>query len=135
MELEGYEGDVLDKMFKSARYYHKKRDTNTAPIEITKIHAEYKNRFSREFLNEMDEYIQMQFVDIKIMVNKNGKYINTLSQTEAYNNYCNNNKDKIMSEFMLIKNKRGELTMDMVGKLKKTYKNRFYSARKKEKTV
>ena len=78
----------------------------------------------------MDEYIQMQLMDINNVVKNNGKIMNTLSQAEAYNSYCNGNRDQILSEFMLIKNQRGELTMDMVEKLKKTYKNRFYSARK-----
>lgn len=130
MESEGFEGDVLDKMFKSARYYHKKRDNNINPSERSNTGIKNKNRFSREFLIEMDEYIQIQLMDIKNVVNKNGKIMNTLSQSVAYNSYCNSNKEQIMSEFMLIKNKRGELTMDMVEKLKKTYKNRFYSARK-----
>ena len=72
----------------------------------------------------------MQLMDINNVVKNNGKIMNTLSQAVAYNSYCNSNKEQIMSEFMLIKNQRGELTMDMVEKLKKTYKNRFYSARK-----
>ena len=63
MESDGFKGDVLDKMFKSARYYE-------------------------------------------------------------------TNKDNILSEFILIKKERGELSQEMVNKLKKTYKNRFYSARK-----
>ena len=130
MESEGFEGDVLDKMFKSARYYHKKRDTNINPQERSNPGIKCKNRFSRGFLSEMDEYIQMQLMDINNVVKNNGKMMNTLSQAEAYNIYCNGNRDQILSEFMLIKNQRGELTMDMVEKLKKTYKNRFYSARK-----
>ena len=130
MESEGFEGDVLDKMFKSARYYHKKRDTNINPQERSNAGIKCKNRFSRGFLSEMDEYIQMQLMDINNVVKNNGKIMNTLSQAEAYNIYCNGNRDQILSEFMLIKNQRGELTMDMVEKLKKTYKNRFYSARK-----
>ena len=130
MELEGYEGDVLDKMFKSTRYYHKKRDRMENTDKNKTSRGKYKNRFSREFLNKMDEYIQLQLGDIKNVVNKNGKMINILSQSEAYNRYCMANQDKILSEFLLIKRSQGELTMDMVEKIKKTYKNRFYSARK-----
>lgn len=129
MKSEGFEGDVLDKMFKSARYYHKKRDTVENPVQ-NNIGGKHQNRFSREFLIEMDEYIRVQIADMKNVIYKDGKSVNTLSQLNAYNRYCETNKHQILSEFILIKKERGELSPEMANKLKKTYKNRFYSARK-----
>ena len=131
MESEGFTGDVLDKMFKSVRYYHKKRPNCSDEEEVKEApRGGHNNRFSREFLNEMDNYIQKQIENTKNLHKEKDKWVNTLSQAVAYSEYCKANQKSILAEFVLIKAKRGEVTNKMVDTLKKTYKNRFYLCRK-----
>lgn len=131
MESQGFTGDVLDKMFKSVRYYHKKRPISSDEEEVKEVpRGGHNNRFSREFLSEMDDYIQKQIENIKNLHKEKDKWVNTLSQAVAYSEYCIANQKSILAEFVLIKTKRGEVTNKMVETLKKTYKNRFYLCRK-----
>ena len=129
MESKGFTGNVLDKMFKSVRYYHKKRPI-CSDVDEEVPRGGHNNRFSREFLNEMDDYIQKQIENTKHIQKENNKWVNTLSQAVAYDEYCKENQNSILAEFILIKTKRGEVTNKMVETLKKTYKNRFYLCRK-----
>ncbi len=134
MIQHGFRGDVMDKMYKSVRYYHVKRDKKKLLEEeeeepINKY--KHENRFSREFLKIMDEYIYYQLTNTdNIYVNENGIQINAVSQTGSYIIFCENSREKILEEFIKIKNKSGPLTGVMVEKLRKTYKNRFYKCRK-----
>lgn len=129
MESDGFDGDVLDKMFKSVRYYHRKRESvkNESTSQST---GKHQNRFSREFLKQMDNYIQSQIDDLKNVNTTHGKEVNTLAQSVAYIQYCEVNQNNILSEFRSIKQQRGKLSDMMADKLKKTYKNRFYACRK-----
>ena len=129
MESDGFEGDVLDLMFKSVRYYHRKRQPEKNK-STTISSGKHQNRFSREFLKQMDDYILIQIDDLKNVDTVHGKEINTLSQSVAYTQYCEVNQNNILSEFRLIKQQRGKLSDMMADKLKKTYKNRFYACRK-----
>ncbi len=134
MIQHGFRGDVMDKMYKSVRYYHVKRDKKKLLEEeeeepINKY--KHENRFSREFLKIMDEYIYYQLTNTdNIYVNENGIQINAVSQTGSYIIFCENSREKILEELIKIKNKSGPLTGVMVEKLRKTYKNRFYKCRK-----
>ena len=116
---KGFEGDAMDKMFKSARYYFRKKSTVKKPAKERK---EYSN-FSKELLKNMDEDIYRQ-----ININKDEKTnISNISPEEAYNNYCVESKENIKNEIKNIMLRIPEIDVrELSNKFKKTYKNRFY---------
>ena len=105
----GYEGDVLDKMFKSARYYFRKK---------TSIKPDPKERrkyvsLNKEILEEMDKDI------LRGLNNKKFK------PSEGFDNFCEKNTDLIKKEIELLLDKKIE-SEDILLKIKKTYKNRYF---------
>jgi len=119
---EGFIGDIYDKMYKSARYYHKKRDADKNQERKQIVHT---NRFSSQFLKMIDNIINTQIQqEIK---SKNSEIIK--SQIEFFKEFCLIKKDEIVIELKTIKQERGEICEDIGEKLKKTYKNRFYKNR------
>lgn len=132
MRYHGFCGDVMDKMYKSVRYYHRKRDIKTLNVDQDINKNKHENRFSREFLKMMDKYILEQMTDHENIKHSDetGRQINTLSQSESYQTFCEKNKEKILEEFIKIRKQTGRLTEMVVDKIKKTYKNRFYNCRK-----
>ena len=105
----GYNGDVVDKMYKSVRYYYRKKK-----VETTTEKKEQKRRdyvaLDRDLLREMDAHIE-----------KN----RTTKPATAFDDFCENNKDIIKNEAMRLKEflKADEI----VEKIKKTYKNRHFN--------
>ena len=106
---KGYNGDIMDKMYKSARYYYRKKKT-------TKVDPKKRRPYislSRNYLDVVDEHI----------TNNNCK------PSDGYINFCTNNKDIIMKEILLLKDQH--LTdVEILDKLKKTYKNRHFQLNK-----
>lgn len=108
----GYEGDILDKLFKSARYYYRnKSDELKEPVQ----RKEYVG-FSKTFLVSMDMHIHntMQAVN------------NKASPKEAFIRFCNDSKENIIKEIKTNKTCNDMTSEELTDKLKKTYKNRFY---------
>jgi hypothetical protein len=105
----GYEGDVLDKMFKSARYYfRKKSNIKNEPKERRKYVS-----LNKEILEEMDKDI------LRGLNNKKFK------PSEGFDNFCEKNTDLIKKEIELLLDKKIE-SEDILLKIKKTYKNRYF---------
>jgi len=118
LKQRGFDGDILDKMFKSARYYFRKKSVKEEkPKE--EIPKEKKNKhyieFSQDLLLNMDNHIKKQLLSKQ-------------KPAESYEIYCNENKEAILCEIILFK-KRFETidTEELTNKFKKTYKNRFYN--------
>jgi hypothetical protein len=105
----GFKGDVMDKMFKSTRYYFLKKVTNHKDDE-KKERKQYVG-ISKLILEHMDLHIKEQFGN---------------RPENAYNNYCNQFTQKIKSEIQELSNSTGDSIDDVYKKYKKTYKNRFY---------
>jgi len=105
----GFEGDVLDKMFKSTRYYFLKKVTTDKDVE-KKERKQYVG-LSKTILEHMDLHIKEQ--------------LGNRPET-AYNNYCNQFTQKIKGEIQEMANELEESVDDVYKKYKKTYKNRFY---------
>lgn len=102
----GYEGDVILKMYKSARYYFKNK------VIFEKAPKKRRNyiRIDKSVLSLMDTHIEQ----IKV-----GK------PAELYNNF----NEKYMSVLNALKvqlHRRGLDKDEIALKLKKTYKNRYY---------
>ena len=115
----GFGGDPLDKMYKSARYYYRKKpDAPKEPRE----RKEYIG-FSKTVLHEMD-------ADIESRVGGKG------APSEAFIAYCEGHKTTIMEELKREKPDMATWTREdveaMTGRFKKAYKNRFYKQRRSD---
>jgi hypothetical protein len=117
---KGFDGDIKDKMYKSARYYFRKKTSIDNKKE--KERKEYIG-FSSKILQSMDEHIR----------NIMKENLNT-SPAKAYDDYCQTDDHKtiIMEEIQLLKQNQIEIKKEeLVIKFKKTYKNRLFQICKK----
>jgi len=110
LENLGYDGDILDKMFRSARYYLRKKDT---------VKPEPKERrqyvsVPKEFLQSIDEHI------------KSNQFNKDYQPKVAYNDFCKENQDLLERCINEIMEKGLVDEEDVKNKLKKTYKNRYF---------
>jgi len=106
----GYNGDIIDKMFKSARYYFRKK--NTAIKELGE-RQQYVG-VQKEVLDAMDRHI------IQNINSENYKPSN------GFSDFCNSNIDVLKKEIAhLIENKMTD-SKSIQSKFKKTYKNRYF---------
>ncbi len=108
MTNSGYGGDVMDKMFKSARYYYRKKSTETKkPVERRKYTCVQKS-----VLDAIDEHI------------KNTDY----KPSTGFDAFCDLNRKLVEDE--IIRLNEGEDNLDTLDdvrkKIKKTYKNRYF---------
>jgi hypothetical protein len=102
-----YNGDIIDKMYKSARYYLRKKSV---------LKKEPQSRTSyiclpKEVLDLMDNFI------------KNNIY---LKPKDGFLEFCNNHKD-VLKECILNIYNNGIKDINIIqDKIKKTYKNRYF---------
>jgi hypothetical protein len=102
----GYEGDVLDKMFKSARYYFCKKQEKTKEVP------------RKQYISLCPQFLEQ--IDIFIMeLLKSGSH----SPASAYEEFCKHKKELIVSQVNVLINLKTE---EIYIKLKKTFKNRFH---------
>lgn len=106
----GYEGDVIDKLFKSARYYLRKKSTvKKAPVDRCKYLP-----IEKSILAIMDEHIKNERTKPE-----NGFYNFCISNCELLKNEIKRLKDNGITDNKIIQNK-----------FKKTYKNRCFMINK-----
>jgi hypothetical protein len=155
----GYKGDVLDKLFKSARYYYRKKkdmdEDDNDIAESTNKQKKYQHEyggFSRDILAVMDKHIMEQIgkipetlvvrnllnsvaiVDAKEFETKQTTGTNTniiAKPSKSYEHFCETCRTQIACEIRLFaQTVQGPLDpIKMSNKFKKTYKNRFYNIR------
>jgi len=117
-------GDILDKMFKSARYYYRKKES-TNPEEKQTQRRQYIG-VSPDFIREIDTYIQRQMkLYCEHLTYKLEKCMITISPAESFDAFCKEYSKQIESEMdhlYLMKFSQA----DAEYKIKHTYKNRFY---------
>ena len=117
----GFEGDPMEKMFKSARYYYRNKTNQTK--EESKQRKPYET-ISRDIQQKMDEHINHQ---IKATA-ENG--ISKISPAESFDDYISQNRNNILEE---LRNANTVITksecQNLINKYKKSYKNRFYNIR------
>ena len=116
----GYEGDVLDKMFKAGRYYFRSKTTAPAPAPaaVVKTDAGEKRRrayyvLNPDILRDMDAHItaQMNQTDFK--------------PAKGYEQFCEHHKDLLRREIARLI--QMPITPEKIAeKIKKTYKNRYF---------
>lgn len=115
----GYTGNVKVKMYKSARYYFKNKSTKNKGKE--KKRCKYVG-LDPLFRMAMDDHIQC--ISFRRELKPSMGYINFIDDEK--------NKDMIKTEKNRLKS-FGFKEDEIEGKLKKTYKNRYYLKQKQEK--
>lgn len=106
----GYDGDVLDKMFKSARYYFRKKSSDK---KEPKQRRQYIS-VTRELLESMDHHIEENIF--------NDDY----QPKTGFISFCKSN-EKILKESIAKIFEQGVKDSDLIeDKIKKTYKNRYF---------
>ena len=135
---DGFVGDVIDKMFKSARYYYRKK-SNTPKVQPQRKVYE---GIPQSILEKMDQHINEQIKANVVNkthgvcvenVNSSSVSISKISPAESYDNYCAENQSAIL-QYIKDQNENDipvdrDMVTNVVNKLKKTYKNRFYKIR------
>jgi len=151
MKNNGFDGDVLDKMFKSARYYYRKKtkknekmkeedtenqDTENQDTEneisTTQNPTRKKNEYlSTDILHEMDAHIIEQIKKNITHEESNVLKIGAIP-AKSFDEYCLQYKARILEQSTIYSDGQ-PLTKahieNTILKLKKTYKNRFYIKR------
>lgn len=106
----GYDGDAMDKMFKSARYYFRKKSTEK---KEPKQRRQYIS-VPRELLNAMDNHIEETIYD------------EDYQPKTGFISFCKSN-EKILKEAISKIFEQGIADSDLIeNKIKKTYKNRYF---------
>ena len=105
LEKLNYHGDIMDKMFKSARYYFRKKGTKKKePVD----RREYIT-MDAGFLHLMDEHISK----------------NVQKPSEGFIQFCDENREKLKEEVKKMVDLN--MSLDLIKeKVKKTYKNRYF---------
>ena len=102
----GYNGDVLDKMFKSARYYFRKKGTEKKEPKQRRPYISV----NRELLEAMDLHIE----------------VNSFQPKDGFADFCLKN-ETLLKETITLIFEQGIKDKDIIeDKIKKTYKNRYF---------
>jgi hypothetical protein len=106
----GYEGDILDKMFKSARYYFRKKSTEKkAPVK-RRIYVGSQ----KELLETMDAHIKSNILS--------GEF----KPSDGFDEFCKQNVEILKDQVNLFIRAGITDANEIKSKIKKTYKNRYF---------
>jgi len=112
-----FHGDILDKMFKSARYYFRKRVDNVTSKDCNKIENRKYQCSSKLLLETIEQHIKTILC----------KEDSVKKPSIAFLDFCKVNKDLLKDEILDL-NKQGIIELkDIQIKIKKTYKNKYFS--------
>ena len=106
----GYIGNIKDKMFKSSRYYFRKKSTEKKePIKRRSYVCVQK-----DLLDAIDQHI------------KNNINNNNYKPSIGFDDFCNNNIDLLKQEINILIRNGFTDSEEIRKKMKKTYKNRHF---------
>lgn len=106
----GYDGDIIDKMYKSARYYFRKKSTE-------KIEPKKRRQYigvTPELLDAMDTHIKIHYIDVDYQPKK------------GFIEFCKDNIDLLKESIKIICENGCKDSILIEEKIKKTYKNRYF---------
>jgi len=124
-EKNEYKGDLMDKIYKSTRYYYRKKNF---------IHTEEQEEEENDE-NDKNEYTGFSKSIIKIMdrniyelieTNRDKTKISRITPAKAFITFCNTHLKEITAEIYRLKEKNILDPREISLKFKKAYKNRFY---------
>ena len=105
-----YDGDILDKMFKSARYYFRKKSTEKKePLKRRDYIA-----IHRDLLDAMDDHI------------KSNISVDDYKPSDGFDEFCKANIDLLKEEVNILCRNGFTNSVEIKNKIKKTYKNRYF---------
>lgn len=105
-----YDGDIQDKMFKSARYYFRKKST---------VKVEPKKR--RQYIGVSHELLEAMDMHIRTNIG-----LTDYQPKTGFTDFYEENKDIIMQTFQSLNDQNINDRDFIQAKLKKTYKNRYF---------
>jgi hypothetical protein len=104
-----YQGNIEDKMFKSARYYFRKKSTEKkAPVK----RRDYVG-VNKLLLGAMDDHIRRGIQE-------------EFKPSSGFDDFCNQNKDLLKEEVTTLCKNGFTDSNEIKNKIKKTYKNRYF---------
>lgn len=106
----GYDGDILDKMFKSARYYFRKKSTEKKEPQKRRVYIGVE----KELLEAIDKHI------IQNINNKDYK------PSDGFSIFCKENIEILQEEVNRLYKCGLTNHIEIKDKIKKTYKNRYF---------
>jgi|LauGreDrversion4_2_1035121.scaffolds.fasta_scaffold137877_2 hypothetical protein len=106
----GYDGDILDKMFKSARYYFRKKSTEKK--EPAK-RRDYKG-LNKDLLAAMDNHLKSNINEAEF------------KPSMGFDAFCKENVDLLQEEVTQLCRCGFTDATEIKNKIKKTYKNRYF---------
>ena len=105
-----YDGDIIDKMFKSARYYFRKKSTEKkAPLE----RRDYVGT-QKDMLDAMDSHIKSKIND------------DNYKPSDGFDEFCKSNLELLKEEISNLCKNGFTDSNEIKQKIKKTYKNRYF---------
>jgi hypothetical protein len=108
----GYDGDIFDKMFKSARYYFRKKSTEKKEPVKRRIYVGSQ----KDLLDAMDEHIKSNI--------GSGEF----KPSEGFDEFCKQNMNLLKEEITVLCRAGLTDSNEIKSKIKKTYKNRYFLA-------
>jgi len=111
-----YDGDILDKMFKSARYYFRKKGTAKSEPKSRRQYLSVQ----KEMLDAMDEHILKK------------KREPDYKPSDGFSDFCNTHLDLLKEEVvrLVVEHQINDVNV-IKDKVKKTYKNRYFILRER----
>jgi hypothetical protein len=106
----GYDGNIIEKMFKSARYYFRKKSTEKKELTERRIYVGVQ----KALLESMDKYI------ISSVIKENYK------PSESFNEFCKDHVELLKDQVHLLCKNGFRNSNEIKNKIKKTYKNRYF---------
>jgi len=108
----GYDGDIFDKMFKSARYYFRKKSTEKKEPAKRRIYVGTQ----KDLLEAMDEHIKSNI--------NSGNF----KPSDGFDEFCKQNVTLLKEEVTVLCRAGMTNSDEIKAKIKKTYKNRYFLA-------
>jgi hypothetical protein len=106
-----YEGDISDKMFKSGRYYFRKKSTEKkTPTERRQYIG-----IQKSLLLAMDDHIRLNMSNIDY------------KPSDGFDEFCKQHTDLLREEVNILCKQGFKDSSEIKKKIKKTYKNRYFT--------
>ena len=110
LEELGYDGDIKGKMYKAGRYYFRKKNMNeTVEPKERRVYVSMNS----DVLEQMDNHIMSKLKSVDY------------SPAQGYSAFCQSNTRLLREEIIRLL-ETGLTEKDIIGKIKKTYKNRYF---------
>jgi hypothetical protein len=107
----GYEGDIMDKMFKSARYYFRKKSIVKQEPKQRSIYVS----INKQLLQAMDNHISRNIIQEEY------------KPQNGFIDFCNKNITILKESVTELRSQGIEDSEQIENKIKKTYKNRYFN--------